>query len=89
VNNRLEDSHRIALETEDVGADILRNLQVQREGIVRTRDILQEADSGITKASGTLKGMIRRMYQQRVVTGAIIGVLLLLIGIIVWEKLSK
>lgn len=35
---RLEDSHRIALETEDVGADILRNLQVQREGIIRTRD---------------------------------------------------
>ena len=29
----------------------------------------------------------RRMYQQRVVTGIIILVLVLLIGIIVWEKL--
>ncbi|KAF8314539.1 vesicle transport v-snare protein vti1 [Clavulina sp. PMI_390] len=87
-SRRLEDSHRIALETEDIGADILRNLQSQREGIIRTRDTLQEADVGISKASGTLKGMIRRMYQQRVVTGAIIAVLLLLIGIILWSKLS-
>jgi len=84
---RLEDSHRIALETEDVGADILRNLQSQREGIIRTRDTLQEADSSINKASGTLKGMIRRMYQQRFVTGGIIVVLLLLIAFILWEKL--
>lgn len=29
------------------------------------------------------------MYQQRVVTGAIIVVLLLLIGIILWAKLSR
>ncbi|KAF9516525.1 hypothetical protein BS47DRAFT_1327274 [Hydnum rufescens UP504] len=85
---RLQDSHRIALETEDVGADILRNLHIQREGIVRTRDTLQEADSSINRASGTLKKMIRRMYQQRVVTGVIIIILLFLIGFILWHKLS-
>ncbi|KAF8327613.1 vesicle transport v-snare protein vti1 [Cantharellus anzutake] len=86
---RLEDSHRIALETEDVGADILRSLRIQREGIVRTRDTLHEADASITRASGTLKGMIRRMNQQRVIMGAIIAVLLILIGFILWSKLSR
>ncbi|KAK0490995.1 vesicle transport v-snare protein vti1 [Armillaria novae-zelandiae] len=85
---RLQDSHRIALETEEQGADILMNLRTQREQIENSRDVLQRADSSIDRASKTLKGMIRRMYQQRVVTGAIIGVLLLLIIIIVWEKLS-
>ena len=35
---RLENAHRIALETEDVGADILRNLRGQREQIEHTRD---------------------------------------------------
>lgn len=40
-SRRLEDSHRIALETEDVGADILRNLHMQREGIIRTRDTVR------------------------------------------------
>ncbi|KAJ7068162.1 vesicle transport v-SNARE protein N-terminus-domain-containing protein [Mycena amicta] len=85
---RLQDSHRIALETENQGADILMNLRQQREQIVNSRDTLQNANTSIDRASGTLKGMIRRMYQQRIVTGAIILVLILLIGIILYEKLA-
>ncbi|KAL0949704.1 hypothetical protein HGRIS_009741 [Hohenbuehelia grisea] len=87
-SKRLHDSHRIALETEEQGAEILSNLRQQREQIENSRNTLQMADSSIDRASGTLKKMIRRMYQQRVVTGAIIGVLALLIIIIVWEKFS-
>lgn len=37
-SRRLENAQRIALETEDVGADILRNLRGQREQIEHTRD---------------------------------------------------
>ncbi|KAJ7638706.1 vesicle transport v-SNARE protein N-terminus-domain-containing protein [Roridomyces roridus] len=85
---RLQDSHRIALETENQGADILMNLRQQREQIVNSRDTLQTANTSIERASGTLKGMIRRMYQQRIVTGIIILVLILLIGIILYEKLA-
>ncbi|TFK43644.1 vesicle transport v-SNARE protein N-terminus-domain-containing protein [Crucibulum laeve] len=85
---RLQDSHRIALETEDQGAEILMNLRGQREQIENSRNTLQRADMSIDRASNTLKKMIRRMYQQRVVTAAIIIVLVLLIGIIIWEKLS-
>ncbi|KAF8558863.1 V-snare-domain-containing protein [Imleria badia] len=86
---RLQDSHRIALETEDQGADILMNLRAQREQIENARDTLRTADTSIDRASGTLKKMIRRMYQQRVVTAAIIVFLVLLIGIIIWEKLFR
>lgn len=35
---RLQESHRIALETEDQGAEILMNLRVQREQIENARD---------------------------------------------------
>ncbi|KAI0063992.1 V-snare-domain-containing protein [Artomyces pyxidatus] len=84
---RLQESQRIALETEEQGADILRSLRGQREQIENARDTLQTADSSIDRASGTLKKMIRRMYQQRVVTAAIIVILVLLIAIILWEKL--
>lgn len=87
-SRRLEDSHRIALETEDVGADILRSLRVQREQIENTRKTLQTADRSIDRASGTLKGMIKRMYQQRYVTWAIIAVLVILICLILWFKLT-
>jgi len=87
-SRRLEDSHRIALETEDVGTDILRSLRVQREQIEHTRETLQTADRSIDRASGTLKGMIKRMYQQRYVTWAIIAVLVILICLILWFKLT-
>lgn len=37
-SRRLQDSHRLALETEDLGADILRDLRGQREQIEHSRD---------------------------------------------------
>jgi len=83
---RLQGSQRIALETEEQGADILSNLRRQREQIENTRDTLHGADISIDRASGTLKKMVRRMYKQRFITGGIITVLVLLILIIVYEK---
>ncbi|KAI0758672.1 vesicle transport v-snare protein vti1 [Fomes fomentarius] len=88
-SRKLQDSQRIALETEEQGADILRSLRGQREQIQNARDTLQRADTSIDRASGTLKKMIRRMYQQRVVTGAIIAVLVLLILVILYFKLIR
>ncbi|KAF9482510.1 vesicle transport v-snare protein vti1 [Pholiota conissans] len=87
-SKRLQQSQRIALETESQGADILLNLRTQREQIENSRNTLQRADLAIDRASGTLKKMVRRMYQQRAVTYSIVGVLILLIVVIVWEKLS-
>ncbi|KAL1759995.1 hypothetical protein FB107DRAFT_256656 [Schizophyllum commune] len=57
---RLEESQRIAMETEQTGADILLNLRGQREQIEHARDTLGTAERHIDRASGTLKGMIRR-----------------------------
>ncbi|KAF8974196.1 vesicle transport v-snare protein vti1 [Flammula alnicola] len=88
-SKRLQQSHQIALETENQGADILLNLRTQREQIENSRNTLQTADLAIDRASGTLKKMVRRMYQQRAVTFSIVGVLILLIIVIVWEKLSR
>ncbi|RPD60684.1 vesicle transport v-snare protein vti1 [Lentinus tigrinus ALCF2SS1-7] len=88
-SRRLVESQRIALETEEQGADILRSLRGQREQIQNARDTLGRADTSIDRASGTLKKMIRRMYQQRVVTAAIVVVLVLLILVILWAKLFR
>lgn len=85
---RLQDSQRIALETEELGGDILRSLRVQREQIEHSRTVLGTAENNVDRASGTLKTMVRTMYKQRVVTGAIIVVLVFLIIFIVWRKLS-
>lgn len=85
---RLEESQRMALETENHGAEILTNLRQQREQIENSRDTLQRADLAIDRASTTLKQMVRRMYQQKAITYSIIGVLVILIVVIAWEKLS-
>jgi vesicle transport through interaction with t-SNAREs protein 1 len=39
---RLEDSQRIALETEDVGAGILRDLRTQRDTLEHSRDTVRQ-----------------------------------------------
>ncbi|KAJ3475323.1 hypothetical protein NLI96_g11913 [Meripilus lineatus] len=59
-SRRLLESQRIALETEEQGADILRGLRGQREQIQNARDTLSRADTSIDRASGTLNKMIRR-----------------------------
>ncbi|KAI8138686.1 hypothetical protein BJV82DRAFT_582678 [Fennellomyces sp. T-0311] len=58
-SQRLEESHRIALESQAMGADILNSLRSQRETLTRTRDTVSEADSNIDGASKTLKNMSR------------------------------
>ncbi|KAI9498126.1 snare region anchored in the vesicle membrane C-terminus-domain-containing protein [Zychaea mexicana] len=58
-SQRLQDSHRLALETETMGADILQQLKTQRESLTRTQDAVSETNSYIDKASKTLKSMSR------------------------------
>jgi vesicle transport through interaction with t-SNAREs protein 1 len=57
---RLEDAHRLALETEAVGISILGDLRAQREQIQHTRNTLHEADSHVDRAQRTLRSMTRR-----------------------------
>ncbi|KAI8333148.1 snare region anchored in the vesicle membrane C-terminus-domain-containing protein [Chlamydoabsidia padenii] len=86
-SRRLEGSHRLALETESIGVNILSTLKGQRETLLRTRDTLGEADSYIDKSSRTLKVMARRMATNKIIIGVIILVLVALIVLIIWTKL--
>ncbi|KAK0558065.1 t-SNARE VTI1 [Tilletia horrida] len=86
-SRRLQESQRIALETEEVGAGILRDLRGQREQIENSRNTLRQADSNIDRSSRTLTQMIRRARQQKIVTAGIITVLVLLILLILYNKI--
>jgi len=88
-SRRLTETQRVALETEDLGVDILRNLRGQRETIENARDTLRGADSNIDRASGTIKKMIRQMYKQRVIISAISVFFVLLILVILYFKLVR
>ncbi|GJJ72983.1 vesicle transport through interaction with t-SNAREs 1 [Entomortierella parvispora] len=86
-SRRLQDSHKVALETESLGAGILSDLRGQREQIIHTRNTLLEADSSIDKASRTLKGMARRMATNKMITASIIIVLVFLILFVLYRKI--
>ncbi|KAK4058300.1 t-SNARE VTI1 [Microbotryomycetes sp. JL221] len=83
---RLQQSHKVALETEMLGSDILTNLRGQRDQLQHTRDTLYEADGSIDRASGTLKRMMRTAQQQRLVTYGIIAILIFLILYVLYSK---
>ncbi|KAJ3821213.1 vesicle transport v-snare protein vti1 [Lentinula raphanica] len=86
-SRRIDNSTRLALETEDLGADILRSLRVQREQIENTSHTLNQAETSIDRASGTIQKMIRQMYKQRFVIAGIILVLIVVVVLILYFKL--
>ncbi|KAK7445127.1 t-SNARE VTI1 [Stygiomarasmius scandens] len=89
ASQRLQNSTRLALETEDAGADILRALLVQREQIENARGTLNTADTSIDRASGTIQKMIRQMYKQRFIIGILVIVLIIVIVVILYFKLIR
>lgn len=85
-SRRLQDSHRIALETEEIGRNTLGDLHTQREQIERTRTTLQQSETYTDRSIKTLRGMARRMATNRIITIAIITVLVLLILAVIYSK---
>jgi vesicle transport through interaction with t-SNAREs protein 1 len=53
-SRRLEDSHRLALETEGIGINILSTLKGQRETMVRARDTVSKVSVCFTLDNNNL-----------------------------------
>ncbi|KAL9024246.1 MAG: hypothetical protein Q9196_006657 [Gyalolechia fulgens] len=85
-SQRLRESQRIAHETEGIGRDTLADLQLQRETIQHTRMNMLESEGYVDRSVKTLRGMARRMATNRVITIAIITVLVLLIIAVIYSK---
>ncbi|XP_077311162.1 vesicle transport through interaction with t-SNAREs homolog 1A isoform X4 [Lithobates pipiens] len=80
-SRRLEAGYQIAVETEQIGQNILENLNQDREKIQRARDRLRETDTNLGKSSRILTGMLRRIIQNRLlvfVLGIIIVITIIL-----------
>ncbi|KAJ3508203.1 hypothetical protein NMY22_g16690 [Coprinellus aureogranulatus] len=88
-SRRIQESTSLALQTEAHGAEILTTLRGQREQIENSRDMLNTADRHIDRASGTMSKMIRQMYKQRVILGAIAVFFIILIIVILYFKLVR
>ncbi|KAI1006749.1 hypothetical protein K3495_g1469 [Podosphaera aphanis] len=85
-SQRLKASQALASETEAIGASTLADLYRQREVLQHTGDVLLESEGYVDRSVKTLRGMARRMATNRIITIAIITVLVLLIMAVIWSK---
>ncbi|XP_070846310.1 vesicle transport through interaction with t-SNAREs homolog 1A isoform X1 [Chaetodon auriga] len=86
-SRRLEAGYQIAVETEQVGQEILSNLHSDREKIQRARERLRETDANLGKSSRILTGMLRRIIQNRILVFILGAIILLTIILAIYFNL--
>ncbi|XP_065119025.1 vesicle transport through interaction with t-SNAREs homolog 1A isoform X1 [Paramisgurnus dabryanus] len=86
-SRRLDAGYQIAVETEQVGQEILANLHTDREKIQRSRDRLRETDTNLGKSSRILTGMLRRIIQNRILVFILGAIILLTIVLAIYFNL--
>lgn len=77
TGKRIQEGYRIAVETEEIGTQVLSNLSRQRQLIQRSRSRLRETDVELGLASRIMNSLIIRSIRDRFVL-YIIGVIFVL-----------
>ncbi|XP_060604702.1 vesicle transport through interaction with t-SNAREs homolog 1A-like [Ruditapes philippinarum] len=88
-SRRLQDGYRVVMETEQMGAQILTDLQDQRETIQRSRNRLEETNTALGKSSRVLSGMAKRIIQNRILLVVVILVILFVIVMAIYLTVTK
>ncbi|XP_027097688.2 vesicle transport v-SNARE 12 [Coffea arabica] len=86
-SDRIRESRRAALETEDLGVSILGDLHQQRETLLHSNAKLHGVDDAIDKSKKVLTSMSRRITRNKWILGSIIAALVLAILVILYFKL--
>jgi len=87
TSRKLEDTYRLTLETEEIGASTLRDLSEQRATIQRSRNRMADAEADIGQSSQILNRMIARIIQNRIMVMLVIFALVMFIIIMFYFKL--
>ncbi|TXG56558.1 hypothetical protein EZV62_017871 [Acer yangbiense] len=87
--DRIKESRRIMLETEELGISIVEDLNQQRETLLHSRNKLHGVDDAISKSKKVLTAMSRRMSRNKWIVGSIIAVLVIAIIFVLYFKLSR
>lgn len=86
-SDRIKDSRRTMLETEELGVSILHDLHGQRQSLLRANETLHGVDDNIGRSKKILTTMSRRMSRNKWIIGSVIAVLVLAILVILYFKL--
>lgn len=87
-SDRIKDSKRTMLETEELGVSILQDLHQQRQSLLHAHNTLHGVDDNIGKSKRVLTAISRRMNRNKWIIGSIIAVLVVAIILILYFKLQ-
>ncbi|KAB1223017.1 Vesicle transport v-SNARE 13 [Morella rubra] len=89
TGDRVKESRRTMLETEELGVSILQDLHSQRQSLLHAHNTLHGVDENVGKSKRILTSMARRMSRNKWIIGSIVAVLVIAIGLILYFKLSN
>ncbi|KZV45641.1 hypothetical protein F511_02301 [Dorcoceras hygrometricum] len=87
-SNRIRDSRRVMLETEELGVSLLQDLHGQRQALLRADDTVYGVDDNISKSKKIMTNISRRMDRNKWVIGAIVAVLVIAVALVLYFKLK-
>mmetsp|Transcript_29430 Transcript_29430/g.51601 ORF Transcript_29430/g.51601 Transcript_29430/m.51601 type:complete len:249 (+) Transcript_29430:56-802(+) len=87
--DKLQQAHRVALETEQVGIDVMSDLRSQRDVINRTRGNVAEIGANYSQAKHMLEDMMRRAKANKLITMAAVIFLLIFTLVAVYMFMHK
>lgn len=85
--DRVKESRRTMLETEELGVSILQDLHQQRQSLLHAHNNLHGVDENIGKSKKILTAMSRRMSRNKWIIGSVIAALVAAIILILYFKL--
>uniref|UniRef100_A0A6N2NBC2 PCI domain-containing protein n=1 Tax=Salix viminalis TaxID=40686 RepID=A0A6N2NBC2_SALVM len=86
--DRIKESRRTMLETEELGVSVLEDLHQQRQTLLHAHNKLHGVDDAIDKSKKVLTSMLRRMTRNKWIVGSVIAALVVAIIFIILFKIS-
>ncbi|KAJ9174236.1 hypothetical protein P3X46_017282 [Hevea brasiliensis] len=86
--DRIKESRRTMLETEELGVSILEDLHQQRQTLLHAHTKLHGVDDAIDKSKKVLTSMSKRITRNKWIVGSVIAALMIVIIFIISFKIS-
>jgi len=86
TTDRVNNAHKISIQTEQIGAEVLGEMGVQRTQLLRANERLDGVGDNMKQSRTILTGMARRVATNKLILAIIILLLMGTIGMIVYMK---
>ncbi|CAJ2639332.1 vesicle transport V-SNARE amino-terminal protein [Trifolium pratense] len=87
--DKITNSRKTLLETEEIGASILQDLHQQRQSLLHAHKSLHGVDDNISKSKKILAAMSKRMNRNKWIVGSLMAALVFAIILILYFKLTR